>query len=326
MDLEMATNLPYGIQWFILNNMRSKDLLSVADLTSDDLHCILESALAMKRKGSEPLLAGQTLAMIFEKPSLRTRVSFDVAMYQLGGHAIYLAGGEVGLGQREPIKDMALVLSRYADLIMARTFAHRTVESLAHYATVPVINGLSDREHPCQAIADLLTIYEKKGKLSGLTLAYIGDGNNVAASLLLACALAGTNFKIASPRGYEIEGEIMDVARRIAATTGAQVVVAESPQAAVLEADVVYTDVWTSMGQEHESEKRRRDFASYQVTAQLLAQAKSDAILMHPMPVHHGEEFAEGLIDCPPSVLIDQAENRLYAQKAILVEMTRNQK
>ncbi|MCL0074270.1 ornithine carbamoyltransferase [Dehalococcoidia bacterium] len=303
--------------------MKSKDLLSVADLSSDDLQRILDNALAMKRKGTEPLLAGQTLAMIFEKPSLRTRVSFDVAMYQLGGHAIYLAGGEVGLGQREPMKDMALVLSRYADLIMARTFAHRTVESLARCATVPVINGLSDREHPCQAISDLLTIYERKGKPKGLTLAYIGDGNNVAASLLLACALIGMHFKVASPRGYEIQDEIMGVARRIAVATATQVVLAESPHVAVEGADVVYTDVWTSMGQENESEKRRRDFAGYQVTLELLAQAEPDAILMHPMPVHHGEEFAEGLIDCPQSVLIDQAENRLHAQKAILVEMAR---
>ncbi|MCL0078553.1 ornithine carbamoyltransferase [Dehalococcoidia bacterium] len=304
--------------------MKSKDLLSVADLSSDDLQRILDNALAMKRKGTEPLLAGQTLAMIFEKPSLRTRVSFDVAMYQLGGHAIYLAGGEVGLGQREPMKDVALVLSRYADLIMARTFAHRTVESLARCATVPVINGLSDREHPCQAISDLLTIYERKGKPKGLTLAYIGDGNNVAASLLLACALIGMHFKVASPRGYEIEDEIVGVARGIATATGAQVVLAESPHVAVEGADVVYTDVWTSMGQENESEKRRRDFAGYQVTLELLAQAEPDAILMHPMPVHHGEEFAEGLMECPQSVLIDQAENRLHAQKAILVEMAIN--
>ena len=301
--------------------MKSKDLLSVADLGSDDLQRILDNALAMKRNGTKPLLAGQTLAMIFEKPSLRTRVSFDVGMYQLGGHAIYLAGGEVGLGQREPMKDMALVLSRYAGLIMARTFAHSTVESLAQYATVPVINGLSDREHPCQAIADLLTIYEKKGNPEGLTLAYIGDGNNVAASLLLACALMGTHFKIALPDGYDIEDEIMGIARRIAAATGAQVVVTENPCMAVEGADVVYADVWTSMGQEEEGEKRRRDFAGYQITAQLLAQAKSDAILMHPMPVHHGEEFAEGVIDCPQSVLIDQAENRLHAQKAILVDL-----
>ncbi|MBT9149697.1 MAG: Ornithine carbamoyltransferase [Dehalococcoidia bacterium] len=304
-------------------NMKSKDLLSVADLSGGDLQRILDSALAMKRKGTEPLLAGQTLAMIFEKPSLRTRVSFDVAMYQLGGHAIYLAGGEVGLGTREPMKDIAQVLSRYANLILARTFAHSTVESLAHYSTVPVINGLSDREHPCQAISDLLTIYEKKGELEGLMVAYIGDGNNVAASLLLACALAGSNFKFASPRGYEIENEIMGAARQIAATSKAEVVVAKSPQAAARGADVVYTDVWTSMGQEAEREKRRRDFAAYQVTAELLAQAKPDAILMHPMPVHHGEELAERLIDCPQSVLIDQAENRLHAQKAILVEMAR---
>ena len=301
----------------------SRNLLSVADLKPDDLQRILDSALAMKRKGTESLLAGQTLAMIFEKPSLRTRVSFDVAMYQLGGHAIYLTGGEVGLGEREPMKDMAQVLSRYADLILARTFAHSTVESLAHYATVPVINGLSDREHPCQAISDLLTIYEKKGELEGMVVAYIGDGNNVAASLLLACALTGSNFKFASPKGYEIRDEIISIARQIAATSKAELVVAESPQAAVEGADVVYTDVWTSMGQEAERKKRCRDFANYQVTAELLAQAKPDAILMHPMPVHHGEELAEGLIDCPQSVLIDQAENRLHAQKAILVEMAR---
>ena len=218
---------------------------------------------------------------------------------------------------------MALVLSRYADLIMSRTFAHSTVESLAQYATVPVINGLSDREHPCQAIADLLTIYEKKGNPKGLTLAYIGDGNNVSASLLLACALMGTHFKIAFPRGYEMEAEIMGVARRIAAATGSQVMVTESPHVAVEGADVVYTDVWTSMGQENEADKRRRDFAGYQIAKELLSQAKADAILMHPMPVHHGEEFAEGVIDCPQSVLIDQAENRLHAQKAILVEMAR---
>lgn len=304
--------------------MNRSHLLSIFDLSSDGLQGILDNALAMKRNGNDPLLAGQTLAMIFEKPSLRTRVSFDVAMYQLGGHAIYLAGGEVGLGKREPMKDMALVLSRYANLIMARTFAHSTVESLADHATVPVINGLSDREHPCQAVSDLLTIYENKGQLKGLTVAYIGDGNNVAASLLLACALAGTNFTIASPRGYEMDDNILGIARRISATTGTQVVIGESPQAAVVEADVVYADVWTSMGQEQESEKRRRDFAGYQVTLELLAQAKSDAILMHPMPVHHGEEFAEGLMYCPQSMLIDQAENRLHAQKAILVDLAGN--
>jgi len=244
-----------------------------------------------------------------------------VAMYQLGGHTIYLSDEEIGLGKREPIDDMAQVLSRYVNLIVARTFSHRTVDSLAQYAIVPVINGLSDREHPCQAIADLLTIYEKKGKLEGLTVAYIGDGNNVAASLLLACVLAGIDFNFASPKGYEIPNEILSLGRQVAAASKAQIAITESPQVAIEGTDVVYTDVWASMGQEAERDKRRRDFSSYQVTAELLAQAKPDAILMHPMPVHHGEELAEGLKNCPQSVLIDQAENRLHAQKAILVEM-----
>lgn len=304
--------------------MKSKDLLSVADLDRNDLWGILESALSMKQKGNKPLLAGQTLAMIFEKPSLRTRVSFDVAMGQLGGHAIYLAGDEVGLGKREPMKDMAKVLSRYINLIMARTFAHATLESMAHYATVPIINGLSDWEHPCQAISDLLTIYEKKGRLEGLTVSYLGDGNNVAGSLLLACALAGAQFKFASPKGYEIPNEIQCTGNQIVAISKHQIVVAETPLEAVEGADVVYTDVWTSMGRENEREQRRHDFAAYQVTHELLSKANADAILMHPMPVHHGEEFAEGLIDSPQSVLIDQAENRLHAQKAILLALAKD--
>lgn len=284
---------------------------------------VLQGAEEMKRKGLDPLLEGQTLAMIFEKPSLRTRVSFDVAMHQLGGHAIYLPGDEVGLGKREPMADMSRVLSRYVNLVMARTFAHSTVESLAQHAPVPVINGLSDLEHPCQAISDLLTIYEKKGTLKGLTLAYVGDGNNVAASLLLACALAGITFRLASPQGYELSDEIMRKGKDLAASNGAQVVSDDSPEAAVDGADVVYTDVWTSMGVESEREQRRSDFADYQVTQELLGKASRDAILMHPMPVHHGEELADGLIDSPQSVLIDQAENRLHAQKAILVALAR---
>lgn len=304
--------------------MKKKDLLSVADLSIPDLRHILDSASQMKRSPGQPKLAGRTLAMIFEKPSLRTRVSFDVAMNQLGGHAIYLSKEEVGLHKREPISDMARVLSRYVDAIVARVFAHSSVEALAQYAPVPVINGLSDQEHPCQVIADLLTILEKKGKLEGLTLAYIGDGNNVAASLLLGCVLSGMSFRFASPRGYEIPEEFVRRGKQIAAAGQHQIVIGESPKAAVRGADVVYTDVWTSMGQEAEREKRQRDFAAYQITPGLLSQAKSDAILMHPMPVHHGEEFAEGLIDCPQSVLIDQAENRLHAQKAILVELLKN--
>ena len=304
--------------------MKAKDFVSISDLTRDDLMHILNLALEMKKQGNTSKLSGKTLGMIFEKPSLRTKVSFDVAMYQLGGHAIYLSNEEIGLGKREPISDVARVISRYVDLIMARTFAHSSVAELAQYATVPVINGLSDLEHPCQAIADILTIREKKGRLEGLTVAYIGDGNNVAASLLLACSLAGIQFKCACPQGYEILGEIQENARDISTASNYQVIATQSLENAVSGADVIYTDVWTSMGQETESEQRRKDFAGFTITSELMAKAKPDALLMHPMPVHHGEEFAAGMIDCPQSVLIDQAENRLHAQKAILVELANN--
>jgi ornithine carbamoyltransferase len=301
--------------------MKGKDLVSVADLSRDDLRRIFDRALDLKGKGRAAALAGRTLALIFEKPSLRTRVSFDVAMEQLGGHTIYLSREEVGLGIREPISDMARVLSRYVDIIVARTFAHSTVELLARYASVPVINGLSDREHPCQAISDLLTIYEKKGKLEGLSIAFIGDGNNVANSLILAATMMGMHFSMAAPDGYWIQDEVLDLAVGFAKENVTELFLTQDPEAAVRDADVVYTDVWVSMGQEAEAEKRHRDFARYQVDARLLSLAKGDAILMHPMPVHHGEELAPGLIDCPQSVLIDQAENRLHAQKGILVEI-----
>ena len=298
--------------------MKSRHFISIADLTSEELHHLLERALEMKQKPRQPLLEGKSLGMIFEKPSLRTRVSFEVGMVQLGGHAIYISKDEISLGKREPVSDAARVLSRYLDLIMARTYAHSSVEGLARYADVPVINGLSDMEHPCQAVADLLTIFEKKGKLEGVNVAYIGDGNNVAASLYLACSLAGAGFRFASPKGYEIPDAIQKIGQQI----GNQTLNAFNlPEEAADGADVVYTDVWTSMGQEGESEQRRKDFAGFQITPELLARARPDAILMHPMPVHHGEEFAEGLIDSPQSVLIDQAENRLHAQKAVMAEL-----
>jgi len=300
--------------------MKGKDLLSVDDLEPEDTWRILDSAVEMKRRGMGPILAGRTLALLFEKPSLRTRVSFDVAMQQLGGHSVYLSQSEVGLGSRESISDVARTLSRYVNVIAARTFAHATVGSLAEHATVPVINALSDKEHPCQALADLLTIYEKKSKLEGLTIAYVGDGNNVASSLLLACALVGMSFRIASPQGYEVSDAVVSLGRRHA-QSGAQITLVEHPQEAVQGADVVYTDVWTSMGQEVEADKRREAFAGYQVTAELLALAAGDAILMHPLPAHRNEEIAPGLIDSPQSVVFDQAENRLHVQKAILVEL-----
>ncbi|MGB2855041.1 MAG: ornithine carbamoyltransferase [Dehalococcoidia bacterium] len=300
--------------------MKGKDLLSIGDLAPDDVWRIIDRAIELKRQGASPILAGESLALLFEKPSLRTRVSFDIAMHQLGGHSVYIPQSEVGLGTRESISDVARTLSRYVNIIAARTFAHATVESLAEHATIPVINALSDREHPCQALGDLLTIYEKKAKLEGLTFAFIGDGNNVASSLLLASALAGANFRIASPKGYEISDEIESLGRRLA-RSNAQIILVEHPQAAVAGADVVYTDVWTSMGQEAEAKKRLGAFAGYQVTAELLSQAAKDVILMHPLPAHHDEEIAPGLIDSPQSVVFDQAENRLHVQKAILAEL-----
>jgi ornithine carbamoyltransferase len=303
--------------------MKEKDLLSISDLAPDDISRIISRAVEMKREGSSSSLSGKTLALLFEKPSLRTRVSFDVAMYQLGGHSLYLPQSEVGLGTRESISDVARTLSRYVDIIGARTFSHSTVESLAEHATVPVINALSDREHPCQALADILTIFEKKSKLDGLTVAYIGDGNNVANSLLLASALMGINFRIASPEGYGVPDDVLNLGRS-RGRKDAQIQAVRQPQEAVDGADVVYTDVWTSMGQEAEANRRRADFAGYQVSAELLSLAAKDAILMHPLPAHRGEEIAPDLIDSPRSVVFDQAENRLHVQKAILSELLKD--
>ena len=301
--------------------MKGKDLLSVADLGGEDIRLLISEAIDMKALGWLSMLSGKTLAIVFEKPSLRTRVSFELAMRQLGGQTIYLSPAEVGLGERESVPDVARVLSRYVDAIAARTFSHHTLEVLASYSTVPVINALSDWEHPCQALADLLTIYEKKGELNGLTLAFVGDGNNVARSLMLAASLTGMNFRIASPPGYTIEDKVLHLAQSNAISSGGEIFCTEEPRLAVSGADVVYTDVWTSMGQEAEAEVRRRVFAGYQVDSELLSLAKEDAILMHPLPAHHGEEVAEGILDTPKSVVFDQAENRLHLQKALLAEM-----
>jgi ornithine carbamoyltransferase len=240
-------------------------------------------------------------------------------MWQLGGHAVYLSPAEVGLGKRESISDVARTLSRFVNGIVARTFAHETVELLAKYGTVPVINGLSDYEHPCQALGDLLTIQEKKGNLKGLHLAYVGDGNNVARSLILAATAVGMDFSIASPPGYELDKPALRLAKKLAAQSGAKITTMAEPRRAVENADVVYTDVWTSMGQEAESEVRRRVFASYQIDSALLSCANKGALFMHPLPAHRGEEVAEGMLDHPQSVVFDQAENRLHIQKAILI-------
>ena len=298
-----------------------KDLLSVADLSPKEIEGLIEQARRMKREGPIALLLGRTLALLFEKPSLRTRVSFEMAMHQLGGRGIYLSPEEVGLGKREAVADVARVLSRYVDGMAARTFSHETLRLLAERSSVPVVNALSDVEHPCQALADLLTIHEKKGKLTGLTLAYIGDGNNVANSLLLSATLVGMNFSLACPPGYEIKKEVLSKGRKSAALSGSQVRLTNDPYEAAKRADVVYTDVWVSMGQETEAKKRRRAFSDYQVDAKLLNLAKRDVLFMHPLPAHHGEEISAGLLDDPRSVVFDQAENRLHVQKALLVNL-----
>jgi len=294
------------------------NLLSVSDLARKGIEQLLEQALVIKQEDAPFLLSGKALALLFEKPSLRTRVSFEIAMHQLGGHAIYLSPEEVGLGRREPASDIARVLSRYVDVIAARTFSHQTLQILAEHSSVPVINALSDLEHPCQALSDLLTIHEKKGRLAGLSLAFIGDGNNVANSLLLATSLTGMNFHIASPPGYGVRKEILRQGEEFATLSGSQIRLSDDPSKAVKNADIVYTDVWTSMGQEAEAETRRIAFSGYQVDNELLSLAKGDALFMHPLPAHHGEEISAGLLDSPQSVVFDQAENRLHLQKALL--------
>ncbi len=301
--------------------MKGKDFLSITDLNREDIKLLISRAVELKVEGWTNFLNEKVLALVFEKPSLRTRVSFEIAMLQLGGYTIYLSPAEVGLGGRESVPDVARVLSRYADVVAARTFSHKTLEVLAQYADVPVINALSDLEHPCQALADLLTIYEKKGELEGLALAYVGDGNNVAHSLMLSSALAGMNFRIASPPGYRVRDDLLELARSYAMESGTEIMCTEDPRQAVREADVIYTDVWTSMGQETESEKRRQVFTAYQVNDDLVSLADEDAILMHPLPAHHGEEVAEGVLDTPQSVVFDQAENRMHLQKALLADM-----
>lgn len=301
-----------------------KDLLSVADLGRKEIEQLIQEAGDMKREGASSRLSGRTLALLFEKPSLRTRVSFDLAMYQLGGHCVYLSPEEVGLGKRESVADVARVLSRYVDGIAARTFAQETLNILASYASVPVINALSDLEHPCQALGDFLTIYEKKGKLSGLKLAFIGDGNNVANSLLLSACLVGMNFHLACPAGYEFREEVLNQGKKSAAVSGSQIQLTNDPDKAAKDADIIYTDVWTSMGQEAEGKKRRADFSGYQVDSRLLSVAKRNVLFMHPLPVHYGEEICAGLLDDARSVVFDQAENRLHLQKALLVKLLSN--
>jgi ornithine carbamoyltransferase len=306
--------------------VKSRHYISVSDLSPAETNGLLIRAAKEKGKKFPQVLAGKFVALLFEKPSLRTRVSFEVAVSQLGGHCLYLSPEEVGLGKREPVADVAQVLGRYVDCIVARTFAHKSVEILAKHSGVPVINALSDWEHPCQALADMLTIYEKKGKLKGLKLAYIGDGNNVANSLLLAAAQIGIDFIAASPKGYEVDEKIAAAAEKFALKSGSVISLVNDIKKAVKGADIVYTDVWTSMGQEAEKKQRLKAFAGYQVNHKLMSLARKGAIFMHPLPAHYGEEVSGDILRKPCSVVFDQAENRLHAQRALLIEMFSREK
>ncbi len=299
---------------------RIRHFLSIADLSTAEITALLDDADVLKR---DPVpvdapLRGRALAMIFEKPSLRTRLSFDVGMRDLGGHSSYLSPQEVGLGRRESVSDVARVVSRYVDIVVLRTNSHETLEEFAKYASVPVINGLSDLSHPCQGLADIFTIRERKGALEKVIAAYIGDGNNVAHSLMLGAAKTGMTLRIASPAGFEPLPQYRELAAEAARSTGARITYGTDPHAAVAGADVVYTDVWTSMGQEQEYERRRRAFQGFQVNRELLARAKPDAIVLHDLPAHRGEEITDEVIDGAQSAVFDQAENRLHAQKAVL--------
>jgi ornithine carbamoyltransferase len=304
--------------------MKSKDFLSISDVSIDELEALLDRADEIKAHPERyrTTLAGQTLAMIFQKPSTRTRVSFEVGMWQLGGYALYLSGTDIQIGRGETIADTARVLSRYCNGIMARVFGHQDVADLGRYATVPVINGLSDLTHPCQAMADYMTLRERRGpQVAGLTLAYVGDGNNVAHSLILAGAKLGVNVALACPEGYRPKHEILERAAPDAKRRGCRVEVFTRPEDAVKGADVIYTDVFTSMGQEKEKQERQKAFAGYMVTTALMKLAKPECVFMHCLPAHRGDEVAAEVADSPQSVIFDEAENRLHAQKAIMAEL-----
>jgi len=302
--------------------LKGKDLLALYLLTKEEILEILKVAAELKDKQKKGIphhvLAGKTLAMIFTKSSTRTRVSFEVAMHQLGGYPLFLSGGDLQLGRGETIADTAVVLSRYVDGIMIRTFAHADVEELAKHADIPVINGLTDLNHPCQILADFQTVFERKGRLEGLKLAYVGDGNNVCHSLLNGCAKVGMHISIATPQGYEPAPQIVELAMADAAASGSVIRLTEDPVEAVENADVVYTDVWASMGQEAEHAQRLKIFTPYQVNSALVKAAKLDYIFLHCLPAHRGEEVAAEVIDGPNSAVFDEAENRLHAQKAVL--------
>lgn len=303
-----------------------KDFLSVGDFSPQELQEMLDLALELKTELKEnganrPLLKDKKLGMIFQKPSLRTRVSFERGMEQLGGSAMYIGPAEIGLGKRESIADVARVMSGYVDAIMARVFDHEHILELAKWSSIPVINGLSDYNHPCQAMADILTVLEEFGKTQGINVTYVGDGNNVAVSLMQVCAKLGSNFTIANPKGYDMPASSIDEARQFAAESGSTITLLEDPHEAVKNADVIYTDTWTSMGQEEETAKREKVFPPYQVNEQLVNEAREHVIVLHCLPAHRNHEITDAVADGPHSRLFPQAHNRMHAQKAILLKL-----
>jgi ornithine carbamoyltransferase len=303
-------------------NVKGKSLLTLLDWSKEEIEAVLQKGIELKKERKEgklnTSLNGQTLGLIFEKSSTRTRVSFEAGMMQLGGNALYLNGQDLQIGRGESIHDTAKVLSEFIDAIMIRTFEHSKVEELAKYGSIPVINGLTDEFHPCQAFADLMTIYEEKGTLKGLKVAYIGDGNNVAHSLMIACAKVGAHFSIACPKGYEPKEWIVNEARKIAEQQDANITIVENPIEAVQDSDAVYTDVWTSMGQEAENDIRLKAFLNYQVNDELVKHAKDDYLFLHCLPAHREEEVTASVIDGENSYVFQQAGNRMHVQKALL--------
>ena len=302
-----------------------KDFIAVSDFTPLELQDLLDLSIYLKKEwgscGNRPVLKGKTLGLIFQKPSLRTRISFEMGMRHLGGDALYISPAEIGLGQRESIADVARVLSGYVQGIMARVFDHNHVVELAHWSSIPVINGLSDYNHPCQAMADALTIVERFGSMKGLNVTFIGDGNNVAVSLMHICTKLGANFTLASPEGYDLSVASLEKARKFAQDSGSSIRTLRDPHEAVHEADVIYTDTWTSMGQEAETDKRKQVFSTYQVNKQLVGEARKHVIVMHCLPAHRNQELTDEVADGPHSVIFPQAHNRMHAQKAILVQL-----
>jgi len=300
-----------------------KDLLSIKDLTSAEIDSIfkLSSQLKKNKKKFSKSLSGKTLVLIFQKPSNRTRVSFEVGMYQLGGNSLYLSPNEINIGVRESVKDVAKTISRYVDAIVLRTFEHKNCLEMAQAANVPVINGLSDFSHPCQGLADFFTIKEKFKNLKNVTLAYVGDGNNVCHSLLFTAAKTGANINVATPKGYFPDEQVVKHVQEIAVQTGSRIKITEDPFSAVKGAQVVYTDIWASMGQEEEISKRKIIFKDFQINAKLLANAASNVLVMHCLPAHRGEEITDEVMDSKNSIVFDQAENRMHVQKAILIKL-----